>query len=274
MLGIQSNSKGNLIKFTKEDLNKTYYLKTGRAHVRGFDGKWGIEPIIEVIASKLAELLQCNIVSQRLDVETIERYDKQLNTLVCVSEDFIGEKDIIYLQDLYSAGEISDVKFTTVLKMLREPDHLIKMLTLDLLLMNEDRHNQNVAFFIKDSVLELTPIYDNGYSLLYDDLRGMLVDYVRYAKYCACNAPIYEESFHNMERLFCKYGDIGILRKITDLQIESIILSVEEEYTNIISKNQLNNYSIPREWWRKVEDFIKWRINYLIVLKEDRDGEI
>ena len=44
--------------------------------------------------------------------------------------------------------------------------------------MNEDRHNSNVGFLMSDNgELKLSPIYDNGYSLLYDDIKGMLNDF-------------------------------------------------------------------------------------------------
>ena len=71
--------------------------------------------------------------------------------------------------------------------------------------MNEDRHNSNVGFLMSDNgELKLSPIYDNGYSLLYDDIKGMLNDFKSEYRYCLCNAPLYEERFNAAERIFQK----------------------------------------------------------------------
>ena len=151
-------------------------------------------------------------------------------------------------------------------------DDLINMLAFDLIIMNEDRHNSNVGFLMQDDgTLELAPIYDNGYSLLYDDIKGMLRDFKAASKHCLCNAPLYQESFKAAERIFMKYSKIyqpTINLDIEREDIEAAVYMVKDLYAMPEMEN-INNIILEPVWWDKVIDFIMWRIEYVRDLRDN-----
>lgn len=262
---LSSNSRGNLLKGTSKQEDKLFFVKSGRILVRGQKG-WGIEPITEVISAKLGQALGIDVAEQSLAVSRVERYGKSFNTLVNISPDFRAGKNLVYLQDLYSLGEIDTPYFEDLIRFGVDKEKLVKMLMLDLIVFNEDRHNGNVALLGK----ELSPIYDNGYSMLYDDICGMCGDFKRATKFCLCNAPIYRDSFYEAERLWKKYGKSEMLQiNVTD--IVNIICSVHNDYCRIIEMTEINNIQVPDLYWTQLIKFIEWRIQSLLNMLKEKD---
>ena len=148
---------------------------------------------------------------------------------------------------------------------------LINLLAFDLIIMNEDRHNSNVGFLMSDNgELKLSPIYDNGYSLLYDDIKGMLNDFKSAYRYCLCNAPLYEERFNAAERIFQKMSKIyvpTINLNIERNQVADRVMAVKKTYSELVYAD-INNIQLKDIWWEKVIDFIMWRIEYVRDLRD------
>ena len=148
---------------------------------------------------------------------------------------------------------------------------LINLLAFDLIIMNEDRHNSNVGFLMSDNgELKLSPIYDNGYSLLYDDIKGMLNDFKSAYRYCLCNAPLYEERFNAAERIFQKMSKIyvpTINLNIERNQVADRVMAVKKTYSELVYAD-INNIQLKDIWWEKVIDFIIWRIEYVRDLRD------
>lgn len=266
---IHSNSKGNLLKSEYEKNGILYFVKTGRIQLREFPGKWGIEPIVEVICSMLGARLGLNIAKQELKVLTGKRYDKELTTFVSSSPDFRNGKSIVYLQTLY----IQDSKYIDLEWLCRKMDgvQLINLLAFDLIIMNEDRHNGNVAWLVSDNgEIELAPIFDNGYALLYDDINGMLKDFKAAASFCPCNAPLYNDSFAAAEQLFRKLSKIyrpTINLDLSNENVRSVIKTAKWYYNILTEEESVNNVEIPNEWWDCAEQFINWRLDYVRALR-------
>ncbi len=148
---------------------------------------------------------------------------------------------------------------------------LINLLAFDLIIMNEDRHNSNVGFLMSDNgELKLSPIYDNGYSLLYDDIKGMLNDFKSAYRYCLCNAPLYEERFNAAERIFQKMSKIyvpTINLNIERNQVADRVMAVKKTYSELVYAD-INNIQLKDIWWEKIIDFIMWRIEYVRDLRD------
>lgn len=118
--------------------------------------------------------------------------------------------------------------------------------------------------------LKLSPIYDNGYSLLYDDIKGMLNDFKSAYKYCLCNAPLYEERFNAAERIFQKMSKIyvpTINLNIERNQVADKVMAVKKTYSELVYAD-INNIQLKDIWWEKVIDFIMWRIEYVRNLQD------
>lgn len=270
---VYSNSKGNLLKTEYQKDGLIHFVKTGRMQLRDFPGYWGIEPIIEVICFRLGWLMGLDMAEQTLSILSGKRYDKEILTFICDSPDFRQGKSIVYLQTLY----IQDRRYLDFDFLCRNTGatDLINMLTFDLIIMNEDRHNGNVAWLTNDDgSLKMTPIFDNGYSLLYDDIKGMLKDYKKAASFCLCNSPLYQENFSYAERLLCRLSKIyepTIRLDISELEIHKIIQTTRLEYKELLN-SQINNLAVPEEWWERTEDFIKWRLDHVRALRYNMEG--
>lgn len=270
---VYSNSKGNLLKTEYQKDGLIHFVKTGRMQLRDFPGYWGIEPVIEVICFRLGWLMGLDMAEQTLSILSGKRYDKEILTFICDSPDFRQGKSIVYLQTLY----IQDRRYLDFDFLCRNTGatDLINMLTFDLIIMNEDRHNGNVAWLTNDDgSLKMTPIFDNGYSLLYDDIKGMLKDYKKAASFCLCNSPLYQENFSYAERLLCRLSKIyepTIRLDISELEIHKIIQTTRLEYKELLN-SQINNLAVPEEWWERTEDFIKWRLDHVRALRYNMEG--
>lgn len=264
---VHSNSRGNLLKTEYSEGGVLHFVKTGRIHVRDFPENWGIEPIVEVICSRLGSAMGLDMASQKLDVLNVVRYGKRITTLISDSSDFRAGRTIVYLQTLYiQNGEYID--FERLCRYVGG-DELINMLAFDLVVMNEDRHNGNVAWLSDDDgKMTLAPIYDNGYSLLYDDIKGMLRDYRRAASFCLCNAPLYRESFSAAEKLFAQMADRyepTIRLDIGADIVREILRGVRNEYERL--RGGVNNIALPDEWWDAAAEFICWRTEHVRALR-------
>jgi len=247
-----------------------YFVKSGRLQVRDFPEKWGIEPVIEVLCYEIGKLMGLNVAEQSLIGMEGIRYGKNFRTLVCSSPDFRNGKTLIYLASLYAEDE-SNIDFEKLCRNTGCGNDLINLLAFDLIIMNEDRHNSNVGFLMSDNgELKLSPIYDNGYSLLYDDIKGMLNDFKSAYRYCLCNAPLYEERFNAAERIFQKMSKIyvpTINLNIERNQVADRVMAVKKTYSELVYAD-INNIQLKDIWWEKIIDFIMWRIEYVRDLRD------
>ena len=249
---IHSNSKGNLLKTEYQKDGIVYFVKSGRLQVRDFPEKWGIEPVIEVLCYEIGKLMGLNVAEQSLIGMEGIRYGKNFRTLVCSSPDFRNGKTLIYLASLYAEDE-SNIDFEKLCRNTGCGNDLINLLAFDLIIMNEDRHNSNVGFLMSDNgELKLSPIYDNGYSLLYDDIKGMLNDFKSAYRYCLCNAPLYEERFNAAERIFQKMSKIyvpTINLNIERNQVADRVMAVKKTYSELVYAdiNNIQAYLKDRE---------------------------
>lgn len=276
-LSVHSNSKGNLLKGTYDIDGVTQFIKSGRIQVRDYPEFWGIESIIEILCYELGMVCGINVVHQSLGFITATRLSKDFLTISCKSPDFRNGKTLVYLQSLYVENE-DNIDFGKLCRNTGCGEDLINMLAFDLIIMNEDRHNSNIGFLVQDNgTLELAPIYDNGYSLLYDDIPGMLRDFKSASKHCLCNAPLYQESFKAAEKLFMEYSKIyypTINLDVEQNNVKEAVYRVKSDYELLLwqTKNQkemLNNIPIDPAWWDKVVDFIMWRIEYVRDLRDN-----
>lgn len=252
-------------------LRKYFYnnkhIKTGRMFTRDYQSYFGIEPIIECIVYDLGKALGMEMAKEELGVATIIYRDKEVTTIINISEDFrMTDTEMVELQD-YNRLVSKEEQVTTVdsLIQLCGEDKVLNMMLLDLIILNEDRHNRNIAILFNQGIPSLTPIYDNGYSLLYDDVRR-IKDYRRCSRNVTCNAPIYGSTFKSLERLI-KLNVKDILLPTVD--VSQIVYKYKETYETILSKYEVNNIPLTSEWWDSIIEFIDWRLDYVKNIQAD-----
>ena len=168
MLSPDNTSDGNLKKRWKIINGKRFLLKSG-------SGTLQQEVFNEALASKIMDILDIRHV--HYEVMWIN------NNPYSVCEDFITkEEDLVPAWRLLHSKKMnnSENEFHHLLKLAKEnhindyQEELDKMLVLDYLIANEDRHYNNFGFIRDVETLEykgFAPIYDNGCSLGYDTMN-------------------------------------------------------------------------------------------------------
>ncbi len=169
------SSKGNQLKFCRDGV---WY----KADYMGYEG------LAEYTVSKLlrfSDLPESDYVDY--EVEQIEYNGNVYNG--CKSRDFADGRMLITLESLYkrSFGE----SLHHVLYQIEDPEeklrvwtgqvewmtgiadfgiYMSKLLTVDALFLNEDRHTHNIAVMTDGKSFEPAPIFDNGLALLSDTM--------------------------------------------------------------------------------------------------------
>ena len=245
-------------------------IKTGRSESRDYRDAFGIEPLIECIVYELGHALNMNIAKQELGVAKIKLGDRIQETLVNISDSFIP-----YGKDLVEIGTYNGILSDSRERIVKLEDlesivgigPISDILLLDYITMNEDRHDHNIAFLVdsRTKEIELAPIYDNGFSLLYDD-SNRIDKFKECHRNAVCNAPIYNGTFSNLERLVKKYS-AG--RCINEINVEYIINKYRNRYNLIKSEHNLNNIELTDKWFDCIIEFLNWRIGLYESLQAD-----
>lgn len=170
----RKSSKGNQLKFERDGI---WY----KADYMGYEGlaEYTVSQLLCYSTLKTEEFVQ-------YEPEQIAYEDSVFNG--CSSRDFLGGWQLITLerlfQQLYGKGLNSIIyavpDHTERLKVMAEQveratgirhfgEYLAKLLTIDVLFLNEDRHTHNIAVMTNDrKEFRLCPVFDNGACLLSD----------------------------------------------------------------------------------------------------------
>lgn len=186
----------NMLKNQEICISKSNYRGTS-ATSKGNQEKWninnlwlksdslGYEGLAEFIATKV---LECSNLPRnsyiKYDICTIKDTSNNRKMRGCVSKDFLGEGDLIvtFYRILQKAGKLGSIKGRStkdktlcligLIKEITGVDvtrYLQAVFTLDAIILNEDRHLNNLALiYNKNTGYRYCPIFDNGLSLLSD----------------------------------------------------------------------------------------------------------
>lgn len=174
------SSAGSLLKWLVVENGKEIYVKTSTYNTSNLKGTWMFESYSELIACRLFKELG-------LDNKEVVMYypckihlDNGETTIGCYSYSFVGpDEKYISLANLHKCGKlrnymfegyngyvncINDIKQVINIEYKNELDRII---TLDYLTLNEDRHTGNFGFIYnyKTKKFRIAPIFDNGASM-------------------------------------------------------------------------------------------------------------
>lgn len=259
---MNGGTKGNLLKTIIILNNEKYYCKTGRQQSRDYPNNFGIEPVVEVICYRLAEALNISCATQEFGIAEVSvRGMKQL-TLITLSKDFNCKACVpVNLSRLLTTGKIIYEDYESIIKFNNCKNYIERIMLFDYIIANEDRHNRNIEWLLSNGIYEEAPIFDNGYSLLYDDIKGMLNRYKIASLFCNCNS-FYRYFEYVLNTVGTKERALELCRiNIEEIELKAVVESVMEEYLSLIKKYNLNNVSLTAIWFESVYNFINWRLD-------------
>lgn len=165
-----SGTQGMFMKKIIKQNGKTFYLKAS-----GFDsenGFTGYESYYEVIASRLAKILDIPCIKCYIASADIVYKGKKYKTDVMISESYNPNNfKRISFEDLYVAKAKRDDKgnietAVAFAKRVLGEEYLSKMLMFDFIIINRDRHGANIELLLDEHKLITTPLFDNGCSFM------------------------------------------------------------------------------------------------------------
>ncbi len=230
----RKSSKGNQLKFERDGI---WY----KADNLGYEG------LSECVTSAL---LRCSSLSDEeftgYDYETIE-YNEVLYK-GCKSSDFTGGWMLITLERLFSqtyGASLNKLIYSTAdhterLKTLVEQTERItglqdfgkymnKLLTIDALFLNEDRHTHNIAVLMNDRrQFRLCPIFDNGGALLSDTSMEYPLGGDVFELMSRANSKTFTDSFEEQLEISEKLYGSNLMFGYTEHDIENAVFQPSE----------------------------------------------
>lgn len=221
-----NTSNGQLKKVWVKN-EKENYLYKGAGSIHNF------EPINEVMASKICEILKVPYVEYTLDVIKSKKQDTLVSVCKCAiskNEEIIPAHSILMEKANEVTKTIDDYYlYLRILKSHNVPnaeEYLQKMFILDYIMLNEDRHLNNFGVIRDVQTLKWTricPIFDTGRSMN-TNITTNYWDFEDGEVKCFTTGLI---SSKNLEKLFTI--------KISEQQLEQL-KQLEKEYRHMLEK--------------------------------------
>lgn len=164
-----SGTAGSFLKATDDLQQPKIYYKL--SNYDGINGIVGHECINETIVDRLLNILEIEHLHYDLIHADIDVDGKEMETYLCASKDFKAHGEHKVALDAYYQAEKLDGE--TPLQFCTRngwSDFIYKMLVVDFLILNRDRHGANIEVLrnARKKSLRLAPIFDHGLSLLFN----------------------------------------------------------------------------------------------------------
>lgn len=164
-----SGTAGSFLKATDDLQQPKIHYKL--SNYDGINGIVGHECINEIIVDRLLNILEIEHLHYDLIHADIDVDGKEMETYLCASKDFKAHGEHKVALDAYYQAEKLDGE--TPLQFCTRngwSDFIYKMLVVDFLILNRDRHGANIEVLrnARKKSLRLAPIFDHGLSLLFN----------------------------------------------------------------------------------------------------------
>ena len=164
-----SGTAGSFLKATDDLQQPKIYYKL--SNYDGINGIVGHECINEIIVDRPLNILEIEHLHYDLIHADIDVDGKEMETYLCASKDFKAHGEHKVALDAYYQAEKLDGE--TPLQFCTRngwSDFIYKMLVVDFLILNRDRHGANIEVLrnARKKSLRLAPIFDHGLSLLFN----------------------------------------------------------------------------------------------------------
>ena len=164
-----SGTAGSFLKATDDLQQPKIYYKL--SDYDGINAIVGHECINEIIVDRLLNILEIEHLHYDLIHADIDVDGKEMKTYLCASKDFKAHGEHKVALDAYYQAEKLDGE--TPLQFCTRngwSDFIYKMMVVDFLILNRDRHGANIEVLrnARKKSLRLAPIFDHGLSLLFN----------------------------------------------------------------------------------------------------------
>lgn len=162
-----SGTAGSFLKaYDDSGAVKKYYKLSDYDRMQGIIGH---ECINEIIVQRLLRILKIEHLEYRLIHALIVVDDKEVETYLCESDDFKNPSESkMSFEDYYDLKKKEGQSPLEFCKEQGWADYIYKMLIIDYLVLNRDRHGANIEVLrsVKDKSVCLAPLFDHGLSLV------------------------------------------------------------------------------------------------------------
>ena len=162
-----SGTAGSFLKATSELGGVKVYYKL--SNYDKFRGVTGHESVNELIVDRLLTLLGIEHLHYQMIHADILVDEKPLETYVCASENFRARsEDKQAIDTAYESERLEGESALDFCLRMGWADYIWKMLVVDFLILNRDRHGANIEVLRnkKKKTIRLAPLFDHGLSLL------------------------------------------------------------------------------------------------------------
>ncbi|MCL2106849.1 MAG: hypothetical protein FWH26_07340 [Oscillospiraceae bacterium] len=140
-----------------------------------FDGQYGIyKQRISPLATDVESEVAVYLLAQKLGVPCCPAYRVDKDTVFSAFLYNFSQEYIVHFRRLFD-GPRSDNEYQNLLAVRPQyADDIARMILLDFITRQDDRHLSNMAIRISGKSEEFYPLYDNGRSLFYEDTEEMV----------------------------------------------------------------------------------------------------
>ncbi len=260
---LSTSSNGNLMKWEVVENNKTIFIKTSSIDRQSLALKWMYEAYSEVICSRLFKELGVENVVQYYLCEII--IDNNIKTIGCYSYSFLKDNEqLVTLAHLNKIGKLANyatlgydgyercIRDVTKLTGIDYKTELDKILTLDFIVLNQDRHLGNIGLIYNRASKKIKSqyIFDNGDSLF----ATKYIDDMQYVSGLDSYLRAKPFNISHLEQL--KYTKLDGLKHM-NLDISNTLKFIDT----------LEDKGLPKGRIKFIKSLLMTRINYLKSLK-------
>lgn len=164
-LSLTSTSKGMLYKCIGNIDGKKVFIKTGTKLKNRFSI---LEPVSEVIASEIIRKFNIECAISTLSKMKLPSYNEEV--IVNISEDFLKDNEsLMSIRSILGNDSRENLYKQVIVIIPNFKVDIDKMIVMDFLINNIDRHLRNFSVINKDGdIIKFAPLYDHGLSLYAD----------------------------------------------------------------------------------------------------------
>ena len=216
-----------------------------------YNGKYGIfKQRINPLATDVESEIAVYKLSERLGIPCCPVYRFDKNTVFSEFLYDFSNEYIVHFRRLFD-GARSENEYQNLVNVRPQyKEDIIKMLVLDFITRQDDRHLSNIAVKVSNNVESFYPLYDNGRSLFYEDTEETVNN--------ACN---------NIEMYSTNFGYSGTYYDyITDIANEGVSFKnlvnldiIDSEIEEILVSSGFTSYRLEgaKKWIRNCIEFLK-----------------